>query len=294
MAFAPAPVRSGEDAKHRMVLLVEGSAPLDPQFSAGKCITKGAIMQNGKSLFGIPILLAIAVGGVGPQPASAASNTAYTCTNTGTFTGENWTSATCTTHSPTGTFGHVAIPANTSTTLTGTGGTTKLASTISGVAVELQSTSLQASGSMENTVHGGEMLANATGTITYAGVTVTKPAGKGCIVWEELKGGELKNEGMISTKLLKASTAGLTGALSFTPNEGSTLATFWVSRCSLAALNGEYVVTGSVTSTEIAGTSTKFTHENTTGQKTLKLRGQVAGLEGELNLLGNGTPLALT
>jgi hypothetical protein len=193
-------------------------------------------------------------------------------------------------------FGHVAIPNGTVPSLEGDGGgsITKLANTISGVAVELQSSSVHLVGTIENSEFFGEMLARALGNVTYGLVTVTRPAGKGCRVFERIEKGELKDEGFIKTNLLKASTAGLTHALSFTPNEGSTFATFFIEGCSIAPLNGEYAVTGSVTSTSIVGTSTKFTHENTTRQKTLTLRGQVAGLEGELNLLGNATPLALT
>jgi hypothetical protein len=100
---------------------------------------------------------------------------------------------------------------------------------------------------------------------------------------------------MVTTELLTASTAGLTHNLLFTPASGTTFATFRVSNCSVAALNGLYEVTGSVQSSSIVGTSTKFTHANTTSQGTLKLRGQVAGIEGELNLIGaNGNSLALT
>jgi hypothetical protein len=145
-------------------------------------------MKKGRSMFGVLVVLALALSAVAAQGASAAENTAYTCAPGGT----QFSNATCTT-AGTG-FGHVVVPVNTSTAITGTGGTTKLASTISGVAVELQSTSLDASGAMENTVVGGEMLARGTGTITYTGVTVTKPVGKGCKVWEKLEGEELKTK----------------------------------------------------------------------------------------------------
>jgi hypothetical protein len=250
-------------------------------------------MTARRAVIGLCVMCAFLVSAFAAQGASAANNTAYRCVATATTANATFKTPDCkvTGMEPGSDYLHEPIPANTSTTLTGTGGLTKLASTISGVAVELQSTSVSGSGSMENTEVGGEMLAKGTGTINYAGVTVTKPAGKGCLAYE--KSGKT-NEGKVSTNLLKASTAGLTHALSFTPNEGSTFATFFIEGCSIAALNGEYVVTGSVTSTEIIGTSTKFTHANTTTQGTLKLRGQVAGIEGELNLKGNGSPLALT
>jgi hypothetical protein len=246
-------------------------------------------MKKGRSMFGVLVVLALALSAVAAQGASAAENTAYTCAPGGT----QFSNATCTT-AGTG-FGHVVVPVNTSTAITGTGGLTKLATTISGVAVQLQATSVDVTGTMENHVVGTEMVASGEGTITYTGVTVTAPAGKGCKVFEKKEGETLINEGMVSTNVLKASTAGLTHNLNFSPASGSTFASFQVSGCSIAALNGLYEVTGSVQSTSIVGTATKFTHANTTAQGTLKVRGQVAGIEGELNLFGaNGNPLALT
>jgi hypothetical protein len=172
------------------------------------------------------------------------------------------------------------------TTISGKGGLTKLHSVISGVEVELQSTELTGSGSMENVLggtEGKEHIAKGTGTINYKNVTVAKPAGKGCAV----------TGGAVTTKTLKASTAGQGMGLKFEPASGTLFAEFNITGCSIAALNGKYEVKGSVVGTP-EGTSTVTTAAGTTAQETLKLRGQNAGIDGALNIIGKDNPLAAT
>jgi hypothetical protein len=209
------------------------------------------------------------VSAVAAQGASA--TTAFTCKEgSGTFT------STCEEGVTGGTFGHVAIAAGTTTELSAkANGTTKLKSVAGGVVLELQATGLSGTGTMTNSEVGGEMRASGTGVITYEGVTVAQPSGKGC----KVVGGK------VVTNTLAASTAGLTKQLKFTPNSGTVFAPFTVEGCSVSALNKEYKAEGSVVGT-VVGTMTEFSHAGTTTQGTLTLGGQKAGLEGTLTLLG--------
>lgn len=195
-----------------------------------------------------------------------------------------------------GSFGHVTITDGVVTEVIesneSTGGATVpsfLASTISGVEVQLEATGVSASGTGENMKDGtsGEHTVLKTGTITYTGVTVSKPAGLGCKVFETEA---LANEKMVSTTKLKATSAGQGMAVKIEPNEGTTFANFWISGCSITALNGKYSATGSVKTSSIEGATTLFTHANTTEQGTLKLRGQVAGLNGLVTTKGRANP----
>jgi hypothetical protein len=84
----------------------------------------------------------------------------------------------------------------------------------------------------------------------------------------------------------------------FTPT-GSAFANWNVSGCSVAGMNGAYETTGSVKgATE--GATVNFTHTGSTGQGTLKIGGQNAGIEGTITLSGRAnsaqpfTPLGLT
>jgi hypothetical protein len=233
-----------------------------------------------KAILGLCFAVAMLVCAIAAQGASAQE--AYTCASGGgkkDFTNNHCTNASKVAEN-TGSFGHVAFAG--STAITGTGGVTKLKSVSSGVELELQSTELTGTGTMENK----EGNASGTGVITYKTVTVAKPAGLGC----KVKGGE------VVTAELAASTKGLTNELLFTPKSGATgsFATFTVEGCSIGALNHAYTAKGSVKG-QTDGATTKFTHSNTTAQGTLTLQGQLAGIEGELTIHGpNGNGLALT
>ncbi len=164
--------------------------------------------------------------------------------------------------------------------ITGSGEETLLHSVVSGIEVELKSTELEGSGSMESMLAGtGEHTSNGTGTIEYKSVTVLKPPGKGCAV----------KTGKVTTETLKATTAGQGMGLKFEPNGATPFAKFEVEGCgpteALKALNGVYEVTGSVVGEPTEGTNeTVFTRLGTTNQGTLKLRGQKAGINGVLKL----------
>ena len=122
------------------------------------------------------MLCALVISGLAAQTAAAAptGTTAFTCT-----TGTSFSDAKCTT-AGSGPFGHVAIPAGTTTEITGTNtGNTVLQGTHASVKLQLTSTSLSGTGTMTNSITGEEMFASGGGTIKYENVTVTEPSGKG-------------------------------------------------------------------------------------------------------------------
>ncbi len=175
---------------------------------------------------------------------------------------------------PTGSFGHVEFSG--ATELAASGGLTKLHTVFSGVEVEFQSTELTGTGEMENMLaESGEHTANGTGVIEYKNVTVTKPAGKGCIV----KGGEVK------TNNLKATTAGQGMGLLFEPSGGTVFAALTVENCSSGFLNGKYEIKGAVSGTP-EGATAVFTASGTTAQKTLTIAGGSVGIDGIVTFSG--------
>jgi hypothetical protein len=241
------------------------------------------------------MLCTFALSAIAAQSAFAFGQTAVTCAKSGGATDFAWGDSHCRTNvgAGFGEYGHSTFAGSTKITadniLTGLERqVTKLKSVQAGVTLELQSQVLEGSGTMENKEEAIEMLAHGTGTITYKEVTVTAPAGKGCIA----KGTAV---GTIKTNTLTASNRGpLFNQLKFTPKEGETFAEFTVEGCSIAALNHVYTAKGSVTG-NTEGTTTKFTHAGTTEQNTLFLSGQKAGFDGSLTIHGaNGNGLALT
>jgi hypothetical protein len=266
-------------------------------------------MTGRRAIVGLCMLCALMVSAIAAQGASAAEETAVTCkepvagdtvVGSGTFAKEHCTAAD---KAAGGKFQHVEIAENTETELSGTNtktGTeseaTFLHSVQSGVEEELKATEVTGTGTMVNKKNAkGEMIAHGEGVITYKGVTVVKPAGKGCTV----AGGEVK------TNTLTATTEGAAAqTLTFSPGAGAegVFAKFTIEGCSVGVLNGLYEVKGSVASTKIDGATTTFERTPTTNQTTLKVRGQNAGLAGLLTIKGRDKnivgdtfrPLALT
>jgi hypothetical protein len=197
---------------------------------------------------------------------------------------------------------HVEIAAGTKTEVSGTNlrtegevSTWSLHSSVAGVELEVQATGLTATGSMTNSISGAERLASGSGSATFTGVKVTKPAGKGCIVkTDQLPKKEPGAEGVVDTTLLKATTAGQGDGVKFEPIEGVVLASFFVEKCTTLVLNGTYEVTGSLVSSNSNGATVDFTEETTTKLRTLKLDGVTAGIEGSLTLSGRDPTLKET
>jgi hypothetical protein len=254
-------------------------------------------MTGRRAIFGLCIACALLVSAVAAQGASAAT-TAFTCAKGAPKA--TWSDAHCTSTVSTLEYGHVLVTKK--TTITGASGTKfegkqRLKATINGIVTELVATGVSGTGTMENTELGGvggEMAAKGTGTITYTGVTVAKPAEKGCKVREV--GGEGKEE-MVTTQTLAAQTTNEMG-LKFTPAVGTLFAKFKLEGCkgteALEGLNKEYEVTGSIIGTPEGG-ETVSTHAGTTAQETLFVGPNKAGLEGSLTIKGeNGNALTVT
>jgi hypothetical protein len=256
-------------------------------------------MTKLKTMIGLCAVLAMAICAFGAQGASA--ETAVTCAKVAAGEPSTHKDEHCKEEEKsTGKWVHLPIAANKPTPITLTNETTggahstgKLKSVQSGVTLELQSTLVEGTGELENKEEGAVMWAEGFGTIVFKNVTITAPAGKGC----EVVGGS------VTTNKLKGTTKGLTKELKFEPFTGTTFATFEVKGCvaPLTALNHVYTATGSVKGTT-NGTTTEFIHgtttptkTGTTGQETLKLFGQNAGLEGVATIkMEGGNGIALT
>ena len=137
---------------------------------------------------------------------------------------------------------------------------TTLTGTNFGAELELKATGVSGSGSMHNVKVGEEHVATGTGTITYTGVEVVKPAGIGCKVFTDIEATKTPGEEkVVHTRPLKATTAGQGDALKFEPETGTVFATFFISGCRTAAFNRTYEVTGSVITSSIKGATSNFT-----------------------------------
>ncbi|HEX6667314.1 MAG TPA: hypothetical protein VF081_12035 [Solirubrobacterales bacterium] len=242
------------------------------------------------------MLCALLSSAFAAQSASAITGTtAFTCVQEqGTLRGEHCLA--------TGTawpaFGHVAIPQNDTTETTTTNAKTgpetttasglRLKQTIAGVPLELSATGVSGSGWIENKVvasgeKGGEHYAHGKGTLTFTGVEVTQPAGRGCKATTDNAATE-GEVGVVHSKELTAITEGQNWK--FLPAEGNVLASFFVT-CEegkqIPTIEGTWSVTGSVKGAP-EGATIKFTHTSTTAEATLRTKGVKAGLEGNLTL----------
>jgi len=265
------------------------------------------------------MLCALVFSAFAAQSASAAlsGTTGFTCKLKAVEGGAGFSKAHCKTADAVASgakYEHVAIANGTTTELTGTNELTpgegvknsSLKTTVAGTAIELVATGVSGTGTMSNSLVGEEHIASgatntsATTGITYTGVTVTAPGGGVCTA-EESSG---VNPGMISTKPLKASTAGQGMGLKFEPASGTQFAEFFISGASCpAAVKGVQKVFGTVVTTSIDGATSNFTETQTTEQGTLRYgaaTGPKAGLEGLLTLKTRAnsteafTPLAST
>jgi hypothetical protein len=255
-------------------------------------------MTGRRAIVGLCMLCALAFSALMAQGASAETKgtTAFTCKEEAGTIG--FADAHCKEPVSTGAkFQHVAFAANTPTKITGNNITTgversiaKLRSTQAGIEEELQAEEVEGEGELENVLEAsGEHALHAKGTIVYKKVSVLKPAGKGCKVFEDLENKEMGVEGVVKTKPLKATSAGQGDRILLEPETGTTFATFWVTNCTTEALNGTYEVTGKLTATT-EGATLIATHNDVTTQGTLKTRGQKSGLDGSLTIKGTDLP----
>lgn len=261
-----------------------------------------------KTVTGLVLVCGVALSALTGQSANAATGTtAFTCVSGGT----GFADAHCK-EAGGGSYGHVGIGETTSTEVSGSNGTTgkatqplRLRGVLSGVEVELQATGVIISGWLENRKDfftGEHFVEGEGGALApeFTGVTVVKPAGKGCEVRKDA-GGVPGIAGFVEGNNVRATTQGRGDTVIFKPaTEGVPLATFFLQGCSIKALNLTFPISGSVIGIP-NGATVNFTHAETTTQGTLKLGGQKAGIEGSITLKGRSpffggefTPLSAT
>lgn len=148
----------------------------------------------------------------------------------------------------------------------------KLRGAVSRIETEVQCTIVEGLGKATNAAAS----VSGTGTLEYSGCTVTKPAGKGCVV----------SGGRVNTKKLAATTVGqAANTVRFTPFEGTEFASIKIESCSVGVLNNTFPVTGSLVATA-TGATLSTTHTGVTAQNTLEFGGVKAGLEGAITTTG--------
>jgi hypothetical protein len=241
-------------------------------------------MTGRRSIIGIAVLGALALCAFGAAGASATGR-AFMCEGNTEAGKEQFSDAHCVVAAEgSGGFRHIPIVsvqayvASNGKTASGTTAAqpAKLKTTVAGVEVEVECTTVSGEGSLSNS----ETSASGTGSIKYSGCTVNKPAGKGCVV----------TGGSFATTTLALTTEGQTaGNIKVSPKSGTTFTTVPLSKCSIEALNNEFVVTGSVVTTSKGATVTT-TEAGVTAQGTLKFGGNKAGIEGAETV---STPLGL-
>ncbi len=268
-------------------------------------------MTKRKTIVGICLLCAVATSAMAAQSALAHKGTTqFTCANTpgtGTFKTEH-----CKPGEGGSEFSDVAVGQGVTTELSGSNAKTNtgtngpeptiLKSVTAGLEAEVKATEVTGTGSatnqidefVEGTETHKEHYVVGTGTITYKGAELVKPQPTKCKL-EKVE---------YTTNELSATTTGQGDGLKFAPATGEVFIEFNVvsnppETCPGAVL-GNYKVTGTVVGTP-EGATTVFTHAGTTGQGTLKFRGQNAGVNGKLTISGRAkgsggeyTPLTAT
>lgn len=161
----------------------------------------------------------------------------------------------------------------------------KVKGKISGIATEIQCTTVNGEGELENS----ETFASGTGTIESSGCTVTLPAGREC---------KVGNSGVITSKPLAMTTAGLgANELKVEMGTGQTeLASIRIEGCkNNAPPTANYPLAGSLIATTSGGTATTL-HAEITTQGTLTFGGNAAGFEGAVTfkLIGTLVPVTFT
>jgi hypothetical protein len=259
-------------------------------------------MTGLRPIIGTCALCALVLSGLVAQSATAAGTTEFTCKKVikdpvqSGFSASHCKPADAVLFNAE--FKHFAVPNgtltenisfdfNTSEEHTGA----KLKATVAGSAIELVAAEVSGSGTSSNSESGGEMIASGEGKLTYSGVTEKL---LGCKV-VGIPGGA----GVVETKQLALSTAGVGDKVKVSPKEGTVFAEFKLEGCAVA---NTYKVVGSVLVVP-NGCTLDSVHNTVTGEKTLRLQsalGPVAGIEGTLTRFGRAnhneafTPLGYT
>ncbi len=261
-------------------------------------------MTGSRTILGLSILCAMAISAIAAQAASALGQTTVTCVETAPT--KDYASAHCVPGDPGNKFGHVPVTeqthskthnANTNATTTGPSNTI-FKETIAATNLEFESTgTVEVLGTLKNEEVGGEMRGSAESDangITFNGVVVKAPAGKGCKVFED-KGGVKGAEGVIKSKPVKARTVqnGAIDEVLMEPVTPAVFATFFIEGCEAVvpeALRGKWEVTGSVKCPS-NGATIVCSHTSITTQNTLKGKGSKAGMEGKATRTAGKFPI---
>jgi hypothetical protein len=262
-------------------------------------------MIGRRAIFSLCILCALAFSASATQGAAAAGGRLFTCVNTAPV--KDFATEHCKPGQAGTAYGHVAITEpthlgfdNDKTNATTTGPTNSVfKETIAGTNLELESTgAIEGLGAGGNEEVGGEwrgsVETNANG-LTYNGVIVKAPAGKGCKVFED-KEGVKGTEGVVETKPVKGHTlvTETTTEVVIEPVTSSVFATFFI-ECEKGKgvppeLEGTWEITGSL-KCPTQGAEISCGHSEITTQKTLKGKGAKAGLEGSITVSGGKVPI---
>jgi hypothetical protein len=266
-------------------------------------------MPRRKTVAGICLLCSLALSAVAAQSAGAVTKgtTEFTCVNQGGAT-HSFTDAHCKEKTGKGAFEHVSIAENAATELTVSSETTggaiepaRLKTAIAGIELELVAAETSATGVVENRLASNEHYVSGEAITKYSGVTVTKPAEKGCEIYED-KGGEKGEKGVIRTNPLKATTQGQGDFGKLEPVAGEVIASFFIAGCPapVEAINKTHTITGSIKCIP-AGATVSCVHSEVTKQGTLQLNGAVkAGVElrttykSRANVAQPYTPISVT
>lgn len=143
-------------------------------------------------------------------------------------------------------------------------------------------------GTLSNKTNGEENYVHADVILKYTECSVTKPAGRNCVV----------TGGAITTNQLTATTENQGMSILIKPKEGTTFTTIPISNClnNIPPTNN-YPVAGSfkVTEIEVDGSTFFVSHEEVTTQGGFTFGGQPSGLDGAVTLKGpSGDGLSFT
>lgn len=123
-------------------------------------------------------------------------------------------------------------------------GNAKLNGTLAGSLIEIVCGLAHGTGSLHNELAAGTEHALGSSTIHYTMCSVAKPAGKGCLVQNELV-------------LVQTHALGVSGPLvRFDPETGKTFTTITIDGCSASSLNGAFPVEGFASAKANNGNST--------------------------------------
>jgi hypothetical protein len=271
-------------------------------------------MTGRKALLGLCMLCALMVSAVAAQSAMAVSGTTwFTCVKdapSGTLFGAH-----CLSEGLPKEFKHVEVPQDQTTELSitnsNTGNSTTVAvpatlkETIAGVELEIQATGVTGTGSGANKKDAttGEHYISGTVFFETTGVTVTKPAGKGCKVFTDDPVTKAKGAEGQTDVHLDFTTLGQGDSINFTPaasTEGGNWATYYV-ECTtkVPAIEGTFPITGSATCA-VSRATIECQHNQITEKNGLKGKGAKAGVaavwtfRGRANISESFNPLSVT